>query len=72
MTPSFKIAAAGLMLAVLLGAAACSPEAQTAPGDAAALSLSQMLRHAGRSTEMIELCMASPIYSSRSSPDSIS
>ena len=36
MTPSFKIAAAGLMLAALLGAAACSPEAQTAPGEAAA------------------------------------
>lgn len=36
MTPSFKIAAAGLMLAALMGAAACSPEAQTAPGESAA------------------------------------
>jgi glyoxylase-like metal-dependent hydrolase (beta-lactamase superfamily II) len=30
MTPSFKIAAASLMLAVLMGVVACSPEAQTA------------------------------------------
>ena len=36
MTPSFKIAAAGLMLAALMGAVACSPEAQTAPGESAA------------------------------------
>ncbi|MBI2262332.1 MAG: MBL fold metallo-hydrolase [Caulobacterales bacterium] len=36
MTPSFKIAAAGLMLATLMGVGACSPEAQTAPGDRAA------------------------------------
>ncbi len=35
MTPSFKIAAAGLMLAGLLSAAACSREAQPATGDAA-------------------------------------
>lgn len=38
MTPSFKIAAAGLMLAALMGASACSPETQTATAPAAAIS----------------------------------
>lgn len=36
MTPSFKIAAAGLMLAAVMGAAGCSPEAQPKTGDTAA------------------------------------
>ena len=36
MTPLFRIAAAGLMLAALTGVAACSPEAQPATGDPAA------------------------------------
>lgn len=36
MTPSIKIAAAGLMLAAMVAAAGCSPEAQPSKGDTAA------------------------------------
>ena len=40
MTPSFKIAAAGLMLTALMGASACSPEASTATEAAPAAVIS--------------------------------
>lgn len=40
MTPSFKIAAAGLMLAALMAAAACSPEAGKEPAAAPAAPIS--------------------------------
>ena len=49
MTPSFKIAAAGLMLAALMGAAACSPEAgkEAAAAPAAPISPDASAVHIG-------------------------